>query len=55
MENLNKTALLGLILFIVFGMIGAYDYYIGSKGVICWLILSAFFYGIWQINSHKNN
>lgn len=52
---INKGALIGLILFIVFGMVAAYDYYIGSKGVICWLLLSAFFYGIWLINSIKQD
>jgi len=49
----NKGALIGLIIFILCGIAAAYDYYIGSKGVICWLLLSAFGYGIWLINAIK--
>lgn len=51
---INKGALFGLIVFILCGLVGAYDYYIGSKGVICWLLLSAFGYGIWMINTIKD-
>lgn len=54
-NKMNKNALFGLIVFILFGMGAAFSYYIGSKGVICWLLVSAFGYGIWLINSIKEN
>lgn len=51
---IKHSALFGLIIFILCGIAAAYDYYIGSKGVICWLLLSAFGYGVWLINSIKD-
>jgi hypothetical protein len=52
---INKLALLGFVLFLVFGFIGAYDYYVHSRGVVFWLILSAAFFGIWLLNGIKDN
>ena len=51
---INKGALFGLIVFILCGVAASYDYYIGSKGVIPWLLLSAFGYGLWLINAIKD-